>query len=302
MPNKPRIGLIGLGIMGSAMARNAAKAGFPVTVFNRSPAPLERAKADGLAVAASAADLASKSDIIAIIVTDPAAVRAHLNGPTGVFAGDVKGKTLIQMSTINGDATMAFAKDAAAHGMKFLDCPVTGSKKQVEDAALILEAGGDKALVDECAPFLRSVGKAIVHAGPVGQGTALKLCMNLIVAQMTTALAEAVAFAKAQGLDPARVFEVIGHSPALNCGYYQIKEKTLLESDFAPAFSLDNMLKDVRFMTDTARGKDLDLPVTEAVRSVMERATAAGYGADDLTGVIRAIRPNGAVRAPNTNR
>jgi len=286
---RPPVGFIGLGIMGSAMARNALKAGFPVTVYNRSSAPLERARAEGLCVATSPADLAGRVDAVAIMVTNPAAVRAVLGGPDGVLSINVSGKTLIQMSTIDEATTAEVAALAAERGMKFLDCPVAGSKKQVEEAQLILLAGGEKDVLDQWTPLLNAVGKAVVHAGDIGKGTALKLCMNLIVAQMTTALCESVALAKAQGLAPARIFDVLSQSPALNCGYFKIKEKALLEDAYAPAFSLDNMLKDVRFMTGSARKRNLGLPVTEAVQRLMEDAAKAGLGADDLTGLGRVL-------------
>lgn len=289
--SKPRIGFIGLGIMGAAMARNAARAGFPVTVYNRSRAPLERAKSDGLAVADSPAALAAGVDAIVVMVTGPKAVRDVLLGPAGVFSANVSGKTLIQTSTIDEPSTLEFSREAAKHGVKFLDCPVTGSKKQVDAAELILLAGGEAALLNTWTPLLQSMGKAIVHVGEVGKGTALKLCMNLIVAQMTTALCESVALAKLQGVDPARIFDVISHSPALNCGYFKIKQAALLNNDFSPAFSLDNMLKDVRFMTEAAERDRLALPVIEAVRALMEKAAAEGLGKDDLAGLVRVLKP-----------
>lgn len=277
--------------MGSAMARNAARAGFTVTVYNRSKGPLERAKADGLAIAESPAALAAAVDAIAVMVTDPAAVKNVLTGANGVFSAPVAGKTLIQMSTIDEPSTLAFAAEAERLGMKFLDSPVSGSKKQVDAAELILLVGGDKDTLDRWTPFLRSVGKAIVHAGPVGKGAALKLCMNLIVAQMTTALCESVALARAQNIDPARVFDVLSESPSMSCGYFKIKERTLLDNAFAAAFSLDNMLKDVRFMTAAASQARLNLPVTQAVQKVMEKTAEAGLGKEDLAGLIRVLKP-----------
>jgi 3-hydroxyisobutyrate dehydrogenase-like beta-hydroxyacid dehydrogenase len=289
--NKPRIGFIGLGIMGGAMARNAARAGFPVTVTNRSQPALERAKADGLSIAASPSALAASVDAVVVMVTDPKAVRDVLEGPSGLFSTSVSGKTLIQMSTIDEPSTLEFSREAQKHGMHFLDCPVTGSKKQVEAAELILLAGGDAGLLKKWTPFLESVGQAIVHAGDIGKGTALKLCMNLIVAEMTTALCESVSLARLQGVDPARIFDVISHRPALNCGYFKIKQGALLNNDFSPAFSLDNMLKDVRFMTQAAEKKALPLPVIEAVKSVMEQAAKNGWGKEDLVGLIRVVEP-----------
>jgi 3-hydroxyisobutyrate dehydrogenase-like beta-hydroxyacid dehydrogenase len=226
------------------------------------------------------------------MVTDPSAVRDVLTGHQGLLRANVAGKTLIQTSTIDEPSTLEFAKEAHAKKMFFLDCPVTGSKKQVEEAALILLAGGDDALIEKWKPLLLSMGKSIVHAGDIGKGTALKLCMNLIVAQMTTALCESVALAKAQNLAPKKIFDVLAQSPALGCGYFKIKEKALLEQQFAPAFSLRNMLKDVRFMDQAGKNHRLPLPVTQAVRFLMEAAVTDGYGDEDLTSVIKVLRPS----------
>ncbi len=289
---KPAIGVVGLGIMGAAMAKNAKKAGFNVFVTNRSTDKREAAKKAGLEVLNTPRDVAEKSEAVIVIVTDPAAIKAVLTGPDGILAASgLKGKTLIQMSTIDEKSTMEFATMAEAKGMSFLDCPVTGSKKQVEEAQLILLAGGDAGLIDHWNDLFAAVGKAVVHAGGIGKGTALKLCMNLIVAQMTSALCESVALAKVQELNPAKIFEVIGHSPALNCGYFKIKEGPLLEGAFAPAFSLNNMLKDVRFMDQTAKNKRLNIPVTQAVKYLMEMAVADGHGDEDLTSISAILKP-----------
>lgn len=287
-----RIGFVGLGIMGLPMAKNAKKAGFQDCVTSRSPSKKEAAKLAGLKVLNTPREVASESDAIVVMVTDPSAVRAVLQGETGVLAAEgLKGKTLIQMSTIDESSTLEFAALVESKGMSFLDCPVTGSKKQVEEGQLILLAGGDSSLIDQWKDFFEAVGKTVVHAGGVGKGTALKLCMNLIVAQMTTALCESVALAKVQELNPAKIFEVLNQSPALNCGYYQIKEKVLLEQDFSPAFSLSNMVKDVRFMDLAAKKKRLNIPVTQAVKFLMEAAVTAGHGDEDLTVISKLLKP-----------
>ncbi|MCB4756649.1 MAG: NAD(P)-dependent oxidoreductase [Elusimicrobia bacterium] len=287
----PTIGFIGMGIMGLPMALNAKKGGFRVLSYNRSPTRLSEAKKAGLETAASPKELAEKSEVLLTMVTDPSAVRNVLMGKDGVFEAPVSGKTLIQTSTIDQKSTLEFAKAAKDKGMDFLDAPVTGSKKQVEEAQLIFLAGGEASLIEKWKRLLLTMGKHIVHAGDIGQGTALKLCMNLVVSQMTTALCEAVALAKALELDPGKIFEVLDQSPALNCGYYKIKQKGLLEGHFAPAFSLNNMLKDVRFMDQAAENKKLRLPVTRAVRGLMEEAAVEGFGNDDLTSILKLLKP-----------
>ncbi|MCG3203858.1 MAG: 2-hydroxy-3-oxopropionate reductase [Elusimicrobia bacterium] len=291
---KPPIGVVGLGIMGLAIAKNAQKAGFQVFVSNRSAVKREIAKREGLSVVNSPMEVAERAQAIIIMVTDPAAVEDVLTGRDGIFSSkNIKGKTLIQMSTIDEKSTLEFSESTNKNGMVYIDCPVAGSKKQVEEAQLILLAGGMKADLLKWDDLFKAIGKAVVHAGPVGKGSALKLCMNLIVAQMTTALCESVALAKVQDLNPEKIFEVIKQSPALNCGYFQIKEKTLLEENYSPAFSLKNMLKDVRFMDAVARQKKLPIPVTQAVKFLMEGALTEGLGDFDLTSISALLKPAG---------
>ena len=290
--NALTLGFIGLGIMGLPMAQNAKAKGYSVVGTTRSKSKRDRAKRSGIETLESPVDVAKKSDAVITMVTDAKAVQSVLEGKRGVFGGAVKGKTLIQMSTIDEPSTRKIYEASKKKGLFFLDCPVAGSKKQVEAGELILLAGGDLKLIDKWRKPLLSMGKAIVHAGPVGKGTALKLCMNLIVAQMTTALCESVALSAAQGLQPEKIFEVITHSPALNCGYFQIKQKALLQKDYRPAFSLENMLKDVKFMDQTADRSQLNLPVTKAVRELMEKASKKGWGSQDLSVMAKALMPN----------
>jgi len=291
MAKKPRVGFIGLGIMGMAMAKNTKKAGFPVVVTNRSEPRRQQARKEGLTVLNSPKDVTASSDVVIVMVTDSGAVRDVVLGKEGIFEADSNKKTVFQMSTIDEKSTIEIAGQVRSRGMKFLDCPVMGSKKQVETGQLIILAGGDESLVEENRDLFQSMGKAIVKAGAVGKGTALKLCMNLIVAQMTTALSESVSLARVQELDAKKIFEVISESPAINCGYYKIKQDALMNEEFSPAFSLENMLKDVRIMDSVAKEKRLPLPVTQAVRFLMENAMAEGYGAEDLTCIAKVLKP-----------
>lgn len=286
---KPSVGVVGLGIMGSAMAKNLIKAGYPVTVHNRAPAKAQALAGQGAQIAETPKRLAELSEIVFLMVTDPAAVWAVARGPQGVLAEPGQNKILIQSSTLDLQTTLQLGQESAKAGYRFLDCPVTGSKKQVEAAELILEAGGEKDVLESVRPVLMSVGKHIVHAGPVGAGTALKLCMNLIVAQMTTGLCEAVVLAQTLGINPESIFDVLEHSPALNCLYYRIKKEPLLSGSYPPAFSLANMLKDVRFMNQESKAKGKTLPVNQAVQALMEKALSAGLGEEDLTTIAKSL-------------
>jgi 3-hydroxyisobutyrate dehydrogenase-like beta-hydroxyacid dehydrogenase len=289
MDSKTTVGVVGLGIMGYAFAMNARKEGFPVVAWNRGEGRAEGLAAEGITIVGSPAEVVDRADVVIVMVSDVEAVRAVLEGPGGLLEGEVRGKTILQMSTIDADATRRFAVATASAGAFFVDAPVAGSKPLAEAGEVIVLAGGDEELIERWKPVLLAIGKEVVHAGPIGMGTALKLCMNLIVAQMTTALCEAVTLAKAQALDPTRIFDVLRVSPALDCGYFRAKERPLLTRDFAPQFSLRNMLKDARFIEAAAAGAGVALPITSAVRVVMEEASHRGFGDDDLSGILRII-------------
>jgi len=286
----PSVGFIGLGIMGMPMARHLCDAGYSVSVYNRTAAKMETARSFGAYAVPSPKHLGERSDVLITMLTNPDAVRAVMEGPEGVMAHPKKGLVWIQMSTLDIESTRAFARQAAEKGIIFVDCPVTGSKKQVEAAELILLAGGEKEALSYVRPILSRLGKTIIDAGPVGNGTALKLCMNLIVAQMTTALAEAVALAESTGIDPALIFQALRSSPALNCGYFAIKETALLKRDFSAAFSIDNLAKDVGFMLREAAARGIHLPVTGAVETLLEKARTEGHGSQDVSAVLLLLR------------
>ena len=284
------IGVIGLGIMGGAMARNLMQAGYQVTAYNRTAAKAAALAAAGARTAATPAEAAKDGALICIVVTNPQAVWEVLRGDHGVLAVEGQGRAILQHSTLDISSTLEIAAACRERGYAFLDCPVTGSKRQAEGAELIFEAGGDAALLERVHPVLMAMGRHIVHAGPVGAGTALKLCMNMVVAQMTTGLCEAVGFARAMHVDPKGIFDVLEHSPVLNAGYFALKKQPLLSGDYPPAFSLANMLKDVRFMNGEAARKGLSLPATAGVQALLEQALARGLGDQDLTAAVEVLK------------
>ncbi len=283
----PRIGFIGLGIMGRAMALNLVKAGFQVSVYNRTrQRTIEFADA-GCPVAATPRALARLADTVIIMVSDTTAMDAVMEGPEGVFSAFSGGNTLINMSTVSPNYTTALAGKCRVAGVNFLDCPVSGSKIAAEAGQLVLLAGGEKELPGKLAPILNCLGRAVIYAGPAPAGTALKLCMNLIVAQLTTAIAEAATLACAQGIAPELIFDALKENPALNCGYFSLKKDNILKRDFPPAFPLKHMLKDARFMLAAAAANKTELPVTKAVEGLLAKSYNSGYGDLDLSVVLR---------------
>lgn len=283
----PRIGFIGLGIMGRAMAANLLKAGFQVSVYNRTRERTTEFADKGCQVASTPRALAKMSDTIITMVADPAAMDAVLEGPEGVLSAFMGGNTLINMSTISPGYTAALAKKCFIAGVNFLDCPVSGSKGAAEQAQLVILAGGDKAVLDRLSPVFKALGRSVIYAGPAPAGTALKLCVNLVVAQLTTAITEAAALAEAQGIPPALIFDTLAENPALNCGYFAMKKNNVLKKEYPPAFPLRHMLKDARFMLAEAAKKNIELPVTAAAEKLMARSNDCGYGELDLSVMLR---------------
>ena len=282
----PRIGFIGLGIMGRAMALNLVKAGFKVSVHNRTRQRTAEFADLGCEVAATPRALAKACDVLITMVSDNAAMDGVLDGPEGALGALSGGCTLINMSTLSPAYTAALAKKCWNAGIGFLDCPVSGSKGAAESGQLVLLAAGDEPLVEKLSPVLKAMGRSVIYAGRPPAGTALKLCVNLVVAQLTTALAESAALAEAQGIAPSLVFDALEQNPALNCGYFSLKKPNILKKDFPPAFPLKHMLKDARFMLEAAGACRLQLPVTAAVEALMTRSYDSGYGDKDLSVVL----------------
>jgi len=291
MPEK--IAVLGLGIMGSAMAKNLKKAGHDVYVYNRTRQKALALAEHGIKTLETPAQASDLCGITIVMVTDPAAVESVCFGPSGWTSGNPKGRLLINMSTVGTDYAIKLAGKIAAAGARFLDCPVCGSKAQAENAQLVILAAGDKSEADKARSVLLAMGKAVVYSGQTGRASSLKLCINLLLAQMTTGLAEAVSLAEATGVEPALVSEVIHNSPAMDCGYFRIKEKNILSRSYAPAFSLANMLKDVRFAQAEAAAKGRALPVNAAVRQLMEDTLARGFADKDLSSVFDTLEKGG---------
>jgi 3-hydroxyisobutyrate dehydrogenase-like beta-hydroxyacid dehydrogenase len=275
--------------MGRAMAENLLKGGFNVSVYNRDRSKTAFFKEKGCAVALTSGALAKMCNVVIIMVSDPAAMDAVLEGPTGVFASRFSGNLVINMSTVSVEYAQKLQKRCFVEGIRFIDCPVSGSKPLAENGTLVLLAAGEEKVVEEARPILLAMGKSVVYAGPAPAGTALKLCMNLIVAGLTSALAESATLAERLGIDPKLIFSALAESPALNCGYFKMKERNILDKDFPPAFPLKHMLKDARFMLKEAAERGQQLPVTKAIEELMTAASRSGDGDRDLSVILKTL-------------
>lgn len=257
---KQRIGFIGLGIMGQAMAANILKHGYPLTVYNRTAEKTKALAKAGAGVAASPAGVAGASDVIILMLTGPQAVADVLQGPTGLLAADCQGKTLINMSTVPPSCNRAWAEELAGHGMTLIDAPVSGSRAPAEQGTLVILAGGPEDAVHANEALLLSMGNKVIHCGEVSHGSSLKLAINLLLATMMEGFAEATHLAERSGLDTQALIDAVGAGP-LSCGLFQLKADMLKTGTYPPQFPFKHMAKDMQFVLAAARESGTHLPL-----------------------------------------
>lgn len=274
--------------MGAPIAVNLARAGCAVAVWNRT-----RAKAQGLGaeVAETPAAAARGSEAIGIVVTGDQAVEAVLEGPDGVLAGLEPGALVVDMTTTSVGSKRRSAERVRAAGARFVDSPVFGSRPQAEQGALWAVVGADEADLPAADEFLRPLTEGVLHVGTVGAGAAVKLAGNLLLFSMLNGLAEAIAFTEAHGIDPAHLVEVVGRT-GFRSPYFDVKGKQMMEGDYAPRFTVDNAVKDLRLITESAAEAGISLGSTEAAKAVFDETSASGFGAEDMTALVKVLRPD----------
>lgn len=210
-PAPIRVGFVGLGVMGKAMARNILRAGFPLMVHNRSRAKVEELVAEGGQAGASPADVAGKNDIVLLSLPDTPDVEAVLFSSAGVIEGAHDGLVVIDTSTISATATVEFAARLAARGVAMIDSPVSGGPKGAAEGTLSCILGGNEAVVARCMPVLQAIGKTFVHVGPSGAGQAVKACNQLVIVATLMGVSEAIALCRSMNIDP--ILQIRDDSP-----------------------------------------------------------------------------------------
>ena len=282
------IAFIGLGIMGSPMAVHLAKAGHRVAGYNRSPekaAPLVDA---GGRAAESIADAVGDADVVCLMVPDSPDVTAVLAGEGGVFDNAKEGTLVIDFSSIRPDVTTGLGEQAATRGMRLVDAPVSGGEAGAVNAALSIMVGGAAEDFEAAKPYLDVVGKTVVHVGPSGAGQTVKAANQLIVAANIEALAEAVVFLEAYGVDTAAALEVLGGGLAGSKVLDQ-KKQNMLDRSFDPGFRIALHHKDLGIVTAAAREAGVVIPLGAIVAQLMASALANGDGGLDHSGLLRGV-------------
>jgi len=285
-----QIGFIGLGIMGSRMAANLVRAGMTVAVYNRTAERARPLAEAGATVAASAADAVREADIAITVLSDPQAVRAVAVGEGGFLPAMRAGSLWVDCSTVDPACVREMAAAAAEHGVRYVDAPVAGSKVPAEKGELLFLAGGDVADVLEAAPLFAVMGKRTIHAGPVGSGSSLKLCNNLMLGAAMLAFGEAVAAGQAMGLDEEVLLEALTTSP-VSAPFLALKRDKVRDGDWAVEFPLKHQHKDLHLLLETAYAAGLPLPLAAAVKERYGDARARGLGDADFSAVCAVTRP-----------
>ncbi len=260
---KPRVGVIGLGLMGAPMAANFIKAGFPVTVWNRTAEKSQKLAKLGAAVAQSPAELAGQVEILLTIVSDPPALEEVLWGKQGALGGLKSGSVLIDSSTVSPALARRVGKACEEKSVGFLDAPVTGGTWGAEKGELVFMVGGEKDVFERVRPALEAVGKRFFLLGPNGAGQTIKLAMNLILALQVQALAEGLELVTRAGVEGEKLIEVLQSSMG-RAAVLDVKAPVILKRDFTPSFPLRLMHKDIRLAMELAKENGLELPAGAA--------------------------------------
>lgn len=279
--NKEKIGFIGLGNMGHPMAKNLEKAGFPLFVYNRSSEKTDNFK-ENSTICENIKEIVEKTDIIFTMLTDDKAVKAVYEE---ILKEIISGKLFIDLSTISPEVSIATSQSIMSKDANFIDAPVVGSTKPAADGTLIIMVGGKEYDLKRAKPYLEKLGKEIKHLGENGKGIAAKISVNYFISALFQSLAETILFSDKLGIERKEMLEIINASA---CGSQASKIKThsLVNEDYAPAFALDLMLKDVLLAVNAGA----DFPMSKVLAETYQSAHDEGFGDHDVIGIIKYLQ------------
>ncbi len=280
-----RIGYIGLGLMGKPMARNLLKAGYRLTVHNRSQAAVDELIAQGAAGASSPRAVAEASDVIFTNLPDSPDVEQVVLGAEGILEGAVANSIYIDNSTIKPETARVIASELADREILALDAPVSGGDVGAKAGTLAIMVGGPKEAFDRALPVLQAIGKSITYVGESGAGQVAKACNQIMVAAQMVAMGELLLLAQRSGVDPRRVIEAI-QGGAAQCWSLDVKPPRLFAGDRQPGFKAHMMHKDLGIVLDTARAYGMPLPSTAMHTQLYEAMLQLGMRELDNSAVI----------------
>ncbi|MEO5965635.1 MAG: NAD(P)-dependent oxidoreductase [Candidatus Limnocylindrales bacterium] len=284
-----RIGFVGLGTMGAAMAANLRRAGFDVSVWNRTPGRAGPVVELGAREAATPSQVARTSDVVVTCVSDTPDVEQVLFGPDGVAAGVAPGGLVVDCSTISPGATAGFAARLRAQDVGFVDAPVSGGSEGAKLATLTIFVGGEPADVERARPVLEAMGRTITHFGPAGSGQAVKAVNQVVLAGAYLGVAEGIVLALKAGLDPQAVATALGGGAARSW-VLENRSGRMIDNEYPLGFRTSLHLKDLTIALELARSVGATLPVAGLAAQLEAGLVARGKGDEDMSNLARAIR------------
>jgi 2-hydroxy-3-oxopropionate reductase len=283
-----RIGFIGLGIMGKPMARNLLRAGYGLTVFNRSPGAVEELVKDGASVGRSAAEIAERSDVVITMLPDSPDVESVVLGQDGVFEGAQENLLLIDMSTISPMTSRRIADEARKRNIRALDAPVSGGDKGASSGTLSIMVGGDQRDFELAKPIFEALGKTITYCGPAGAGQTVKACNQVVVALVIEAVAEALVLGSKAGVNPEVILRVLSGGLA-QTRVMDLRGPAMIQHQFEPGFKARLHRKDLDIIQALAREYGAALPVTAIVGQLFTALVESGKGDLDNSALLTVI-------------
>jgi len=284
-----RVGFVGLGTMGGAMAANVTRAGFEVSAWNRTPGRAAELGRLGVRLLASPAEVAGASDIVVTVVSDTPDVEAVLFGGAGVAGGAAPGSLVVDMSTISPSATRDFAARLTRQGVAMLDAPVSGGSEGAKKGTLSIFVGGDAADLERAQPVLAAMGTTITHVGPIGAGQAVKAVNQVILAGAYLGVAEGIVLAIKAGLDVEQVVAALSGGAAQSWVLTN-RSGRMLDNDYPLGFKVALHRKDLGIALQLARETGTALPISALCEQLEAGLVGKGHGDDDVSAVARAIR------------
>ncbi len=288
--DKLRVGFIGLGIMGAPMAMNCLKAGFPMTVYNRTGSKAEPLREAGARVADSPAAVAAEADVVCSCVTASEDVlEVVLGDDSGIIAGVGKGATVVDFSTVAPSVARTCAEALAQKGAGFMDAPISGGDVGARQGTLSIMVGGEREHFDRARPVLETMGKTITHCGPSGAGYVVKLCNQILGGLHLIAAAEALSLAREAGLEPEPMLQAVSSGAA---GSWMLKNLApkMVAGDDKPGFFVDYQLKDLRLADEAADEFGVSLPAASLAKALFQAASRGGYGRCGTQAIYHVLR------------
>ncbi len=286
MAETKAVGIVGVGLLGSAVAEVLLRAGYGVIGYDVLPERVAALAALGGRRAGSAAEAAKSAGPVFTILPTLDSVEEAITGPKGVLEGAGADTTIIQMSTISPDLAVRMGEATRARGVAFLDAPVSGTSSMVARRNCVVTVGGERAAFQGCLPVLEALARRVFYVGPCGMGSYLKLVTNLVMGLNGVVLAEGLTLARRAGLDPTQTLEILSQGAAAS-KILDVRGPLMIEGRFDPLMKIDLFLKDIRLMLEAAQHLRVPLPLTGMMQQLYTAACAGGQAKEDLSGIIR---------------